>query len=341
MSPKATSPYGFVPLPPTIRRARRSQETHSLRVANGFTAAVEVELVTRQAVHVGSGFKVERDGQIVRGTARVGDAWGIPGSSMRGVLRSRYEAITRSCVLFKPKGGRIRSRTLPESVRKAEFTLHPQEQAKLEICRVGELCPACSLFGALALRSRVRVSDFIAERATVALSRVPRMFAPNLHHVGHFKPPREGDTTVKVTSLYGRKFYRDQPSSTVTYEPVEVLPEMTRLAGRLTLSNVTAAEYGGLIVALGALPVPGHCIKVGCAKREGFGSVQVTGVRASVRHGRPVRCLRSTIALSCSSVRTKPGQVDWKRYWTCPAGESSDDLERRTFTTARDRGQQV
>ncbi|MCA9718276.1 MAG: hypothetical protein KC468_26625, partial [Myxococcales bacterium] len=58
-----------------------------------------LELVYKldQPVHIGAGRKVVVNGGLVRATVRSRSTAVVPGSSWKGAVRARYEAITRSC----------------------------------------------------------------------------------------------------------------------------------------------------------------------------------------------------------------------------------------------------
>lgn len=179
--------YRFVSLPPAVRQERRPQAVWHERHKDTFAGELRVTLRAAQAVHVGSGHKRMDDGKVLRAAVRVGGGPGIPGSSLKGVLRSRYEAITRSCVPLAPKPGGwtgIRSST---GVRKARLSRHADGAGYLDVrCSPPHrLCAACALFGCMSLRGRVAVHDFACARDVAFASEpIHEQFGPNLHHVG-------------------------------------------------------------------------------------------------------------------------------------------------------------
>jgi len=278
--------YEFVPLPDAVRRVDRPEARHDRRAPEGVTARLSVTLVAEQPVHVGSGFKALRDGAIVRQCVTSSGRLCIPGSTLKGVLRARFESVTRSCALFleKDRPVKVRSSSYPNA--KAVFTPNVSDADLFRACKGDRCCPACALFGRMSLRSRVLVSDLVAA-ATVAagIDLVAEMFSPNLHHVGEFTDGRDprGDTLLTVHKLHGRKFARGRGPETDARERIEVIPAGTALVGEVRVSNLTRAEYGGLLVALGVAPM--SRLKVGGAKGHGFGRVRVELGGVSVHPG--------------------------------------------------------
>jgi CRISPR/Cas system CSM-associated protein Csm3 (group 7 of RAMP superfamily) len=223
------------------------------------------------------------DGKVVRRTARSGDALLVPGSTFKGVLRSRFEAITRSCAGDLPSDrGRVLSRSYPE-VQRGHFTHEVQTMAPVaDACgREDLVCPACALFGFQTingtLRGRVSVTDFLSAGGIAPVTEpMPSQFEPRLHHLGEFRIERNrGEPSFEVGPLYGRKFYVGPSRTTdaVGYERVETIPSGTALRGSIRIFNLDDAELGGLLAALGV--EPRSWLKLGCGKRHGFGRLRV------------------------------------------------------------------
>lgn len=281
--------YVFIAFPdkgPMVRRVERMNACHDQKIAGMWFGALEVELISEQPVHVGSGFKAEEGGKVVRRTARVGDALLVPGSTFKGVLRSRFEAITRSCAGDMPsERGRVVSRSHPE-VQRGHFTHEVQRMpAFADACGRDDLvCPACALFGFQTgngtLRGRVSVTDFVSTEAVApVIEPMPSQFEPRIHHLGEFRIEHGGrEPSFEVGPLYGRKFYVGSSPTTdaVGYERVEAIPRGVSLRGTIRILNLDDAEMGGLLAALGV--APSSRVKLGCGKRHGFGRVNVANV---------------------------------------------------------------
>lgn len=309
--------YRFVPLPPAVRQAARPDAVWHERRKDTFAGELRVTLRAAQAVHVGSGHKRMDDGKVLRAAVRVGGGPGIPGSSLKGVLRSRYEAITRSCVPLAPpfdKDIPIRSSTT--DARKATLSSRARGADYLDVrCSPPRrLCAACALFGCMSLRGRVAVHDFAcAGDVAFASEPIHEQFGPNLHHVGDARlvsrdgggygggrardgrhagragrpggrsgggRDRGGDDCFEVTSLHGRKFavgMGPPPEGGRPMQWIEVIPAGSVLTGRIAVFNLTRAEVGGLVVSLGYV-APQAAIKVGGGKNRGFGRLWLTGL---------------------------------------------------------------
>jgi hypothetical protein len=273
--------YAFVPLPPRALRAPRPEATHAQRLRGRWSGRVEVEVTTEQPVHFGSGFRsLEEDDsgrfRVRRGTTLAGGAPVMPGSGLKGAIRARYEAITHSCLLFSP----------PKEVKSdaGDFAPCTANQTPEEDV---VLCPACALFGMMSRRARVSVEDFVVAGETrVEVAKRQEQFGP------------QPDQLVSKGFLKGRKFavgiFRTEPPMDPKLLAIEVLPRGTLLRGGLRVLNLTDAEVGGLVAALGVEPE--SRLKVGGGKgvggrmydatlrREvetGFGRARVTKVDLS------------------------------------------------------------
>ncbi|MFT3765471.1 MAG: RAMP superfamily CRISPR-associated protein [Minicystis sp.] len=278
--------YVFIPFPdkgPMVRRVARPNARHDRKIEGAWFGALDVELVCDQPVHVGSGFKTEEAGKVVRRTARDGDRLLIPGSTMKGVLRSRFEAITRSCAGDLPdERARIVSRSYPD-VQRGRLKQEVHRLAVFDAaCGRGDLiCPACAVFGFqisnTSLRGRVSVADFVtAEGIAPSIEPMPSQFGPRLHHLGEFRVVRnDREPHFEVGPLYGRKFYvgPSPTSDAVGYERVEAIPKGTHLRGTIRIFNLDDAELGGLLAALGVTPQ--SWLKLGSGKHHGFGRIGV------------------------------------------------------------------
>jgi CRISPR-associated RAMP protein (TIGR02581 family) len=126
---------------------------------------IEGTLKTKAAMHLGSG----REG-VNTDAAWMRDSTGIfiPGSSLRGVLRSTLERILqavkpdRGCVLFLDDS-ESGCATACEAVRTKLEKM--DEEERLQRIYDGALCDICMLFGSPLLASRLRVSDARPEKA--------------------------------------------------------------------------------------------------------------------------------------------------------------------------------
>jgi len=277
--------YAFVPFAdqgPMVRRVARPNARHDRKLPGMWFGKLQVELVCEQPVHVGSGFKTEMEGKVLRRTARAGNALLVPGSSFKGVLRARFEAITRSCAGDLPsERDKVVSRSHPE-VTRGHFTHEVKRMAVFaDACGDGDLvCPACALFGFQrkhdTLRGRITVTDFVTADGVAPMTELmPSQFGPRIHHLGKFRiDDDDREPVFEVGPLHGRKFYIGPSPTTdaVGYERVEAIPKGVNLRGEIRILNLDDAEMGALFAALGVAPA--SWIKLGCGKGHGFGRVR-------------------------------------------------------------------
>jgi len=286
--------YAFVPFPDQVRVCVRQEAVHDKRVQGALFGRIELTYVCEQPVHIGAGFKGLMDGKVVRRGALVRGNPGIPGSSLKGVLRARYEAITKSCIQGRPKEyWEVRSRSYGLDRAKARLTREARNKAIFnshEDPKMQQLCPSCALWGCMSFRSRVGVSDFESfEQRPFDVAPMPKQFGPNLHHVGPPRIPAPGgggdrEPALEVYDLYGRKFaVGPMPSSTDAPEFVQVIPRAEHVRGILRLKNVRPHELGGLLVALGGGP-RSSVLKVGGGKALGFGRIRLTSIAYTLQN---------------------------------------------------------
>ncbi len=187
-----------------------------------------------------------RDGQLV-----------IPATSIKGAVRSVFEAITNSCV-----SQRHRRERPPSTAHMACGLVRKGKEEKTQ------LCPACRVFGTTGYRGRVYFSDAepIGEVST---------------------------TTIKISDLWpprhtqGRKFYEIKKFQPQDLTPrrntrfIEVVPKGSAFRTRLRFENMNTGELSALLRAMGIVPkeedpsrvVYGYPVKLGGAKPRCLGSV--------------------------------------------------------------------
>lgn len=182
---------------------------------------LQIEVVS-EYLYVGSGnlelFDLKGRKQAYYALPRHNGQLVIPGSAIKGAVRSIAEAISGSCVRVADRGERTGSwRACSDE---------------------GLLCAACRLFGATGYRGRVHLSD----AAPVA------QVEPDRIKIADLWPPRQSP---------GRKFYRPGAFQSLDKEAernhrfIEVVPKGSRFSVTLYFENTTRAEMGLLMRALG------------------------------------------------------------------------------------------
>ncbi len=196
----------------------------------------------------------------------------LPGSSLKGVLRSVAEAISGSCL------------TLPQR-RSVKYRGRPpvsyQVPAEFEHCtNVDHLCPACRIFGFLSssysFQGKISISDAVSVEAadTEALTIEPLMEPKPRHSIWYEDPQKRG-------MMRGRKFYYHRPLGPITTtkrtkfnKTVEAVCPGTVFEFVLDYANLTDGELALLVFSLTLRS--SMCHKVGMGKPVGLGSAKIS-----------------------------------------------------------------
>jgi len=280
-------PYDFVPFPKgrPDRKKGAGQDKLDARLLSG---TLELTLRTLTPVHVGSGYSdfIKADNQEylaalqaskpVREADAVRRRYLIPGSSIKGAVRSIVEAITRSCVRVT----RVKEWLIPDG-----YAPSYREKERRQCNGKHGFCLACRLFGAQGYQGHVRFEDAVAQEGFVPVVGTPPLWSPLGGSEDAKRYKRDGelpqryldDTTRKAR---GRKFYyhRSVPSSEQTRREFDMrmcIESGAELPLRIHFLNLSEAELGVLLTALGQHPDHRFPIKLGGGKPVGLGSVQV------------------------------------------------------------------
>jgi len=283
-------PYRFVPLADHVER----QEVvgHHRMEEGRWYGHLDLLFVAHSPIHVASGLIVHRDdlapyfaadldsdnddSLILSHVRRKGRRY-IPGTSLKGVVRSVVEAITYSCLCH------IDDRKVAPSAKRNDERLKKLTQT----CSADTgFCPACSLFGALVYAGRVNFRDAFQVAGGGRIARRPVAHPPQPDRSQANKHPTQGIiyyTSDRKQQLKGRKFYLhgQQPSdATGKYEAVEVCKKESRFEGKIDINGLSDVELGLLLKGLGFYKQ--FRLKVGGSKPFGYGSLAVKNVAAAV-----------------------------------------------------------
>lgn len=227
-------------------------------------------LITRTGLHIGaggSGDALGTDAPVVR---TAGGLPYIPGSSLKGVLRSAAEALFRGGPGQKarrsglwacdPIAGKDRvcvTHERSEQIRVAEAEQAEKEKREPDSRKVAEQaweesCGICRLFGSLALASRVRFADL----------------------------PLRGDSPLtELRNGVGIDRDKELAASGVLYD-FEAVPPETQFELRVTVDNPTDEEVGLLLYLFSELD-SGN-LTLGGKTSRGLGRVRLTWERIEV-----------------------------------------------------------
>jgi hypothetical protein len=272
-------PYDFVPFPKERpdREKGAGQDKLDARLLSG---TLELTLRTLTPVHVGSGYSdfikagnqeylaALQASKPIREDGTTRRRYLIPGSSIKGAVRSIVEAITRSCI------------------RITQGKHRPYIPQGYGGCMsVNDLCIACRLFGAQDYQGHVSFEDAVAPKGSLVLLGTPLLWTPA--RGGRGLPPRY----LERDRAKGRKFYRHaRPPSGV--DPRACIKSGAELPLRIHFLNLSEAELGVLLTALGLHPDHPFPIKLGGGKPVGLGSVQIILNRVTLLQG--VDALKAT-----------------------------------------------
>ena len=205
----------------------------------------------------------------------------LQGASIKGMIRSVYEAITDSCLTFAATDGTSGKGKIP--YRYADLGNYLSSKCN----RLEALCPSCRLFGAikgdtLNCQGKVAFSDAVLIEGE--LSKQPCCLkepsSPKPHHYAIY-----GKGGHQGSPIAGRKFYYHQgktPSFSVKETPSikrsiiinEYAPVGSVFSFQIYGENLTKEELGKLLLAIELLDGLGH--KIGLGKAIGLGSCCIT-----------------------------------------------------------------
>ncbi len=262
--PQSPKPYAFVPIAPLRPEVTVGHER--LRTGH-YTGRLLYELRVLTPLFVASGSYAlgeevgYPDEPVLRDCYRVKGTPAIPGSSLKGVVRSIAEAVSPSCVTVT----RLDKRLIPH-----------QDLPRDERCQPNNACPACSIFGRMNRMSKVFFGDAKLVHGGTQLYRLPALYAPRAH--------RARRTYQEDGQFKGRKFYyHARPGEDSRRPPVVVIAPKSRLQGGLDFENLTGPELGLLCYALG---FDGSItLKLGGGKPVGLGTLRIAWARLTLWDG--------------------------------------------------------
>lgn len=305
-------PYDFVSLPDAP--ARGTATGHDRFPGDRLTGRLSLTYKIVSPLHVGSGV-IESAAECglsgeeapVRGIIRRLGRPVLPGSSWKGAVRARFEAITRSRLgvahrpqkmdfvklprVLQPAGARGKVEVAVTDPRVKD--LRPYLKKRGEPLRLEELSPAEALFGMMGYRGRLHPSEGVIEgpAAREALA-VPPLESPAVHRLAVPGGSQAGETRVVITRVEGRKFYYDGPlvdsrtneTGRSAQEWIDVVPAGCTIHIEVILESVTESELGALLVSAGYGEAVG-IVRFGGFKPAGLGKVQLLEATGELRRG--------------------------------------------------------
>ncbi|RMH23579.1 MAG: hypothetical protein D6696_00140 [Acidobacteria bacterium] len=316
-------PYDFVTLPE--RAARGHAVSHEAVPADRLSGVLRLRYRLESPLHVGSGvFESAAEcglaggARPVRGILRSRGRPVLPGSSWKGAVRARFEAITASRLAIVGTTAKEESFKVPGPLRqgggKHLFTivdrrvvpaLAPQSIVR-DARELPALSPADALFGCMGYRGRLHPREGAIDGAAASKPlRVAPLDSPQAHRLATpsgLRPVARAKydiTEYDITKVEGRKFYydgavvesrkiRDRGGHREIFEWIDHVPAGATIAIDVLLYAITEVELGALLVSAGYGEEVG-ILRFGGYKSVGLGKVRLESARATLGKGLDAR----------------------------------------------------
>jgi CRISPR/Cas system CSM-associated protein Csm3 (group 7 of RAMP superfamily) len=238
--------YRSVRIVPKKTKPVERASSHLQYAGDLLTGRVSGRLTTLQPLHVGTGqfippesVGLTDEAPLIKAFHRSGDSPTIPGSSLKGPVRSIVEMITYSAV--SKTTARLDRDSYGESIYDSRH-------------RRGELDIAGRLFGAMGYQGHIHFADCPLISGTTTVHDIPPQYQP-----------RGSD---------GRRYYpHELVDPRERLWPLEVVAAGSVFEFTIRFTNLTTAELGLLLIPLGGTSPP-LCIKLGAGKAGGLGAVR-------------------------------------------------------------------
>ncbi len=299
-------PYDFVPLVSECKKYKI--KGHNDFENNTYSGKLYLEIDTLSPIHISQGLLgVNDSNQVFNKTMRRDNKVIIPGSSIKGVIRSISEAISKSCA---PQ--------LPGRERRLEKAL---VNNKTQCDDINKACPTCNMYGMTSrnssYRGKIMFGEFVLEQKTerdnLEYVQMPSLDAPfkdyprrnkifddrsrnygneRLYYCDVCNDKTQCKTcskknyfdltgkagTNRSIKFRGRKFYFHNYNNQETNKPnrsslYEVVRKGSTFKGSVTFENLTKEELQILAYSLGL--TESFKPKLGYGKPAYYGSIQI------------------------------------------------------------------
>ena len=239
----APKPFAYVPLPKRVNRSRPTG--HDKFQTDHISGQIHGTIEALSPIHIGSGvIDIGHDVELIKTAVKTGGNIVIPGSSLKGAIRSVVEAISESCV------------------SKVSYQVRRAIPRWFSECRQkDDLCVTCRMFGAMGFQGNISIQDAPKTTGNIVTKHVPELYSP-------------GRGQRSMRDVPGRKFYMHGKVATGS-TPVEACEEGTQFRFVMQVDNLKLSEWGLLFTALGHHPNHPFKLKIGGAKPVCFGSIDI------------------------------------------------------------------
>lgn len=185
------APYEFVPLLEQCKR--KACSSHAVEVKDTCTGRLELKIHVESMLHIGSMQQdYDQNGNVIKKQMRRNGKIIIPGSSLKGSVRSIAEAVSHSCAVKVPNGWENLKCLLP--VQNRESCSNPKR-----------LCITCSMFGmaknAAGYKGKLQFGEFVLEQGGVVRKKLPPLKSPFRDYPECIKG-KKGDQELKKLPDY-------------------------------------------------------------------------------------------------------------------------------------------
>lgn len=262
-------PYNFVSFPndpPSTQEA----VGHEKYLSDYLHGTLSLVLEVKTAVHISTGIAVMGSDidrpkiDLIKTMVQSDRRLLIQGSSLKGCIRSIYEAITNSRLGVAPKK--------QEDIERGKYPKN-----RLPCKKIDELCPTSAVFGASGEKwgwqSLTGFQDAYCESvSTFETGFMPSLWSPK---------PEKCDAYFKNESAAGRKFYYHMThaldkGSAEQGIPVQQAGQIYRFTTEISFKNLKPEEIGVLLIVLGQHPNYPLALKIGGGKPIGMGTMTTT-----------------------------------------------------------------
>ena len=156
----APKPFDFVALP---RRVNKKHPIgHDQYHERHITGQIHGTIEALSPIHIGSGvIDLGEDVELIKTAVRTNENVVLPGSSLKGAIRSAVEAISESCVC-----------------KVSRNTRYALSRDFMECRQRGRLCVACRMFGAMGFQSNIAIQDAPQTDGQIVTESVPELYRP-------------------------------------------------------------------------------------------------------------------------------------------------------------------
>lgn len=203
-----------------------------------------LHIKTLTPLHIGSGKEERRQNQLYKSFIRYKGEPVIPGSTVKGVLRTVSEAVSYSCV-----------------------QVHKGLKEKLPFSIANCSCMVCETYGRQGLKGSIIFRDFLLRRGDMKIIKIPKLFKPQIN--------KKEIYYNKDGHLRGIKFYKHGDYTIIKKAviPVEAVKENALFDGEILFESIHQEQLELLCYALGL--DKSFQLKIGGNKAGFFGSCQV------------------------------------------------------------------